>query len=613
MSQRVILMKHINSDARVTRELLSSRYEVQYYQREYSWQTKQIQELIDDLINAFYENYEEGHTQRDVRDYGGYFLGPVILTMKGSIIDGQQRLSTITLLLIYLNHLQQNIPVQSNIDSLIFSEQFGEKTFIIDVEERNDCLESLYHHNNYEIQETDKESVINLANRYKDIEKFFPDMEEDIIPVFIEWLKERVTFVEIVTSTEQDAHKVFVAMNDRGLRLSPVEMLKGYLLSEIKDNSVRNQMNDLWKDKILELKEVENDGDADFIKNWLRAQYAETQRGRKKGARNLDYEDIGDALHKWVREKSRMIGLNNSIDFEKFIGEKFIKYADIYIKLKKYANKFHEEFAHVYYNAHRNFTLQYQLILAAIDPEDDQETVHKKIKIVSRFIDQYIAIRVFNFRSMNYSTVLYTVFNLTKDIRRKPVDELITTVKDYLQNMDISIEAVDHFYLNQYTKRFIFHKLARMTTFVEREIGLNSHFEDYVDRNQRNNYDIEHILPNDYTQEEMVGWFESYDQFIDYRESFGALVLLPKDKNRSLQDMPYSDKVRKYDSENILARSLNEECYKNNPSFLRFIEEYGLDFRSLDKFGPEEIDERQQLYKEISKILWNPENIDKNL
>ncbi|HLS35549.1 MAG TPA: DUF262 domain-containing HNH endonuclease family protein [Bacillota bacterium] len=606
-------MKHINSDARVTRELLSSRYEVQYYQREYSWQTKQIQELIDDLINAFYENYEEGHTQRDVRDYGGYFLGPVILTMKGSIIDGQQRLSTITLLLIYLNHLQQNIPVQSNIDSLIFSEQFGEKTFIIDVEERNDCLESLYHHNNYEIQETDKESVINLANRYKDIEKFFPDMEEDIIPVFIEWLKERVTFVEIVTSTEQDAHKVFVAMNDRGLRLSPVEMLKGYLLSEIKDNSVRNQMNDLWKDKILELKEVENDGDADFIKNWLRAQYAETQRGRKKGARNLDYEDIGDALHKWVREKSRMIGLNNSIDFEKFIGEKFIKYADIYIKLKKYANKFHEEFAHVYYNAHRNFTLQYQLILAAIDPEDDQETVHKKIKIVSRFIDQYIAIRVFNFRSMNYSTVLYTVFNLTKDIRRKPVDELITTVKDYLQNMDISIEAVDHFYLNQYTKRFIFHKLTRMTTFVEREIGLNSHFEDYVDRNQRNNYDIEHILPNDYTQEKMDGWFESYEQFIDYRESFGALVLLPKDKNRSLQDMPYSDKVRKYDSENILARSLNEECYKNNPSFLRFIEEYGLDFRSLDKFGPEEIDERQQLYKEISKILWNPENIDKNL
>src|SRR5690625_7652657 len=101
--------------------------------------------------------------------------------MKGSIIDGQQRLSTITLLLIYLNHLQQNIPVHSNIDSLIFSEQFGEKTFIIDVEERNDRLESLYHHNNYEIQETDKESVINLANRNKDIEKFYTYMKKDII------------------------------------------------------------------------------------------------------------------------------------------------------------------------------------------------------------------------------------------------------------------------------------------------------------------------------------------------------------------------------------------------------------------------------------------------
>src|SRR5699024_6108991 len=120
------------------------------------------------------------------------------------------------------------------------------KTFTINVGEREDCLESLYANNDYEIKETDNESVINLANRYKNIGEFFPEeIDESVIPVFIEWLKERVVFVEIVTNTEQDAHKVFVAMNDRGLRLTPVEMLKGYLLSEINDNKVRNKMNDI--------------------------------------------------------------------------------------------------------------------------------------------------------------------------------------------------------------------------------------------------------------------------------------------------------------------------------------------------------------------------------
>lgn len=607
-------MNQITSDAKVISQLLHNRYKVQYYQREYSWQTKQIRELIEDLTNAFYENYEEGHSQRDVRDYEGYFLGPIILTSDGAIIDGQQRLSSITLLLIYLNHLQSNYDLKVNVDHLIFSVKFGEKTFSINVLEREDCLDALYKQGDYDIKEADPESVINLTNRYKDIEKFFPeDMDESTIPVFIEWLIEKVVFVQIVTNTEQDAHKVFVAMNDRGLRLTPVEMLKGYLLSEINDNKVRNRMNDIWKEKVLTLKAIEKDGDADFIKNWLRAQYAETQRDRKKGAHNLDYEIIGETPHKWVRENSSRIGLKRSLDFEQFIAVNFEKYANVYIDLKKYSTEFHEEFAHVFYNAHRNFTLQIQLILATISPEDHQETIHKKIKIVSKFIDHYIARRVFNFKSMNYSAVLYTIFNLTKEFRRKSVEELVVVTKGYLLKMDLDLESIDDFYLNQYTKRFMLHILARVTYSIEKEVGLNTKFEDYINRHQKNPYDIEHILPNDYGQIEAKGWFSSIEQFEEYRESFGALLLLPKDKNRSLQAMPYDDKVKKYDSENLLARSLHENCYKNNPSFLRFMNEENLLFKPYGTFGVEEIEERQTLYKEICKKIWDPELIGENL
>ncbi len=204
-------------------DLFNDRYTVQYYQREYNWGTKQIQELVYDLVNEFMNYYRDGDTQDSVEHYGSYFLGPIILTDKNEIIDGQQRLSSLTLLLIYLNNLQKNLNTNKiNIESLIFTKRFGKKTFCIDVKERKSCFESLYENETYDIDNEKNESVINLYNRYKDIEKIFPqELKSDILPLFIEWLIYKVTLIKITTTTEQDAHTVFVTMNDRGLRLTP--------------------------------------------------------------------------------------------------------------------------------------------------------------------------------------------------------------------------------------------------------------------------------------------------------------------------------------------------------------------------------------------------------
>ncbi|NLZ35521.1 MAG: DUF262 domain-containing protein, partial [Clostridiales bacterium] len=208
-------MNKIIAHAVNLRRLLNNKYTVQYYQREYNWETKQIEELIDDLTNEFNEFYKDGDRQIDVRDYGDYFLGPIILTNDNAIIDGQQRLSSLTLLLIYLNNLQKqqrNLP-KVNIDNLIYSEMYGQKTFCINVPEREACLASLFETGDYDIINEKSESVIHLYNRYKDIERIFPDeLKETALPVFIEWLIDNVSLVEIRTDSEQDAHKVFVTM-----------------------------------------------------------------------------------------------------------------------------------------------------------------------------------------------------------------------------------------------------------------------------------------------------------------------------------------------------------------------------------------------------------------
>jgi len=609
----VFEMNKITGNAVVVRTLFNNRYTVQYYQREYNWQKKQIEELLEDITNEFLEFYQKGDSQRDVANYGDYFLGPIILTNDNAIIDGQQRLSSLTLLLIYLNNLQKNsLFTKVNIDYLIYSEMYGQKTFCINVEEREACLTGFFENDDYDILNETSESVINLFNRYKDIDKLFPDeLKSEVLPVFIEWLIGKVVLIEIRTDSEQDAHKVFVTMNDRGLRLTPTEMLKGYLLSEITDSTIRNKANDLWKNSVLTLKEIEKDEDTDFIKNWLRSQYANSIREAKKDAENKDFDLIGTTFHKWVRENRLIMKLDKSNDFEKFILDEFKTFSDIYIRLKRYSVSFNKEYEYVFYNADRGFTFQYQLILSSISPKDSTEIINEKIKLVSNFIDQFIALRVFNFNTVDYSSIRYTVFNLTKLIRRKSVSELASLLKKYIGDMAQTLDGIDRFYLNQFTRRYMLHILSRMTYYLDQKCGINSNFADYVNRQQKNPYDIEHIWADDYTQGQHQQEFTTEDEFKNFRNQFGGLLLLPKDKNRSFQDMEYDKKVIKYDSENLLTRTLNQNCYSNNPSFLRFIQNNNLPFKSYSQLNKDDLVERQKLYKIICSMIWNADLLDK--
>ena len=53
-----------------------------YYQREYRWGAKQVQELLDDLAGEFLEDFDESHERTAVEGYGHYLLGSVIISHK---------------------------------------------------------------------------------------------------------------------------------------------------------------------------------------------------------------------------------------------------------------------------------------------------------------------------------------------------------------------------------------------------------------------------------------------------------------------------------------------------------------------------------------------------
>ena len=604
-------MKKIEGSPKSLKQLLqNTKYSIHYYQREYMWQRKHIEELIDDLTSEFLDYYVPGDDRKDVQDYGAYFMGSIVLAgRENAIIDGQQRFSSLTLLLMYLNNRLRSLGQNySMIEQMIFSEAYGTKSFNINVEDRADCMNAIFNDQPFDTTDVG-ESVKNLYGRYNDTIEAFPDddITDDMLLHFCDWLAEKVFFIEIVATTEQDAHKVFVTMNDRGLSLTSTEMLKGYLLSEIKDDSKREKLNNIWKDKVLSLKKDDDKGDETFIKAWLRAQCAETIRETKAGAVNQDFDIIGGSFHKWVRDERDKLGLSTTDDFELFI-MKFSKFADVYRKIREAENTFAEETKYIYYNAQVNFTLQPQLLLAPICYEDTWPVIIEKMNLVARFIDLLITARVTNYRSVDYSTIKNYVFNVTKNIRRCSIDVLKARLKAQSDNLAYDpAAALPELRLNSFTKKYIKNMLARITGYIEEQTGVVSNYCNYMNTQTKNPFEIEHIITDHY--EWFTSEYSDQEEFRRWRNSFGALLLLHKSINASLNDSKYDYKLSKYCSNegNIYTESLGDQAYQNNPKFKKFIADNGLGFKPYAQFGKAEITERIQLLVQLVNLMWNAE------
>ncbi len=610
-------MNKIDAQAKSVSELLSNKkYAIDYYQREYKWETKQIIELLEDLEAKFLDNYEEDHPYIQVQHYRHYFLGPIIISNhddKKFIIDGQQRLTSLTLLLIFLHNLQKklNTDERENVESLIYSKTFGQKSFNLAVAERTDCLRALLDDQPFE-PNGHSESVHNILARYDDIKAKFPEsLRGNALIHFILWLLNNVDLIEITTYSDDEAYTIFETMNDRGLNLSPTDMLKGYLLANIANVEERAQANDLWKNRLQELARLGKEEDADFFKAWLRAKYADTIRDRKKDAEKKDFDIIGTTYHKWIHDENRRIDLVSSADFIDFVMHEFRSFSGHYIRLRQAARQLTPGLEYIYYNANNNFTLQYPLLLAPLRLSDNRDIVDRKIRLVAGYLDIFIARRAVNFHTLDYSSIVYTMFNLMKEIRGLDVPVLAKLLRAKVEAMEETFDGVSRFYLNLWSKRYIHHILAKITSHIEENCGYAPNFVTYISRERKNAFEIEHIWANHY--ERHTDKFPTEEDFAYYRNRIGNLILLPRDINRSISDYTYEKKLPVYRGQNILAKSLEEQCYHHHPSFLSYMRDANLPFKSHPTFMKADLDDRQKLYQLLCEEIWSPQRFDREL
>ncbi len=580
--------------------LFADKFTVDFYQREYVWERKQIEDLIMDLSSEFLKNWEDGHTLMNVAGYDPYFMGEIVLSIKSgeksAVIDGQQRITTLTLLLIYLLRTYGTLPkFPTDIRDLIYADYFGEYYFNLDIPERRECMLALFNKGEYDIPKDASPSVVNLVNRYADISECWDKRinETNIVP-FVYWLKEKVMFSKVWTNSDEFAYVIFETMNDRGLSLTQIEMLRSYLLANIDDDD-RTAVMDKFDAIIRSLSQIKlsssSKAEFEFFKMYFRGHYAQDFSQAKNS--NSDFVRIGKEFHRWVSENAKQLGLEKSRDYVDFI-DRIKFFADVYIKINGLIQARNtKDYLYLIVNSDYGFTMQPAVILSAISYMDSDEVIEEKLKAVSRYLTKVLTWRVWNHWMISQSALEAKSYELCKAIRGMNVEEL----KRHLSTDPLESPALEGTpTLNQQNRR----RFAVMLSLITEIVAVHSNTPDYPLNHP--DIEVEHIWANHY--EDHTDEFSNEADFTTARNSLGDLLVLPKSFNASYNDASYEVKVQQYFSQNILAQTLNSKKYSNNPGFLAYKNVSGIPFKPYDSFTRESISERTNLYRMILEDNW---------
>ena len=412
--------------------LFETHYKVGYFQREYKWQRGNVEDLLIDLERSFNSNWSKSHSQKDVATYDKYYMGPIVLYVdkaEFSIVDGQQRLTSFILLMIFLNSEYEKLfKIKDKFKGYIFSDYFGTESYNMNIEERTAMLDHLFKRKIFDEKILKNESCKAIYERYNDIIELFPKslLDLEIFPLFTNWLTEKLVFIEILTQTSESAYTIFETMNDRGLNLTQTELLKSFLLSNVKDEEKIKELDLIWKSKVSLINSI--DDDQDFFKAWLRGKYAVTIRSSEKDSENKDFEKIGTRFSSWTQENTKIKELGESkllldtrepSSFYFFVKSDFNFFSDLYIKLKNLETSEtipEHRFRLLYYKG-MSPSLSYPLILAPIKKTDGEEIITNKIEFTVNYIDCYGVYRILLGEPITHGSIRNSIYIKIKEFR----------------------------------------------------------------------------------------------------------------------------------------------------------------------------------------------------
>ena len=231
------------------------RFEIPDYQRPYAWTTEQTGALLDDLLHAI------GDVE-SVSEAAPYFLGSIVTIKNGlqpqaQIVDGQQRLTTLTVLLCVLRELASSDSDRNDTHNYIYApgrESAGiQGHYRLTVRERDreffqnniqqmGRLSSLLDRPPASLPDSQRRMLENARYLYNAL----AEREEKLRKILTQFLAQRCYLVVVSASDQNSAYRIFSVLNDRGLDLSPTDILKSDIIGALPEN-IRARHTEIWE------------------------------------------------------------------------------------------------------------------------------------------------------------------------------------------------------------------------------------------------------------------------------------------------------------------------------------------------------------------------------
>lgn len=586
-------------------DLFRDFYSVPDFQREYVWKHSNVEKLIDDI---YYELYDSEQPLEDSE----YFLGSIVVFRDKDgtfqLIDGQQRMTTIYLIFCVLRDtirkLGQESKVLDNLIAGVTSDlQTGEDVnkYRLSLHYDSDgaaFLEEVANGITTALKRSNSvsSSVEKLSRAIETIQEFISNKfiaEARDLKKFSSMLTNNVKLIRIETPNLKNALKVFETINDRGVGLTPIDLLKNYLFISVSQktdsNSTWQKLKGRWE-TLMKILYKHQEDPIRFLRYYLMSHYDVNLHN------NFPEEEIYD----WFVEKNS----------KNIIYTEPLKFVDELIRASEH---------YCYFTQGKNTDGTENQYLQNIKKLQGRYRQHFILLMAGRLLEKDLFSKL-----CYYVESLLFIYTITRSSRRKDVnlirnfsqwsrelrkireaEELLDFIgKSFHSEFELlradfesAFSELTDSNIAKFRLRYI---LAKIAQFVEKEAYDNyKPLTCYLDQSIH----IEHILPKSQNNE-LRQSFDKPKEYDLYTKNIGNLTLLEKTINSSIVDRSYEFKKGGYQQSQILiTRALvNKLNVGQNTQLNRVIEI--LELYPFVIWDSNAIEKRQEMLVNLAKRVW---------
>jgi uncharacterized protein with ParB-like and HNH nuclease domain len=495
-------------------------YRVPVYQRDFAWTIEQVDTLWEDLVTALNDNRSE------------YFLGAVVIShteedKQRDIIDGQQRLSAISMIFAAISYAWEGIGDTSRSIGVardyLGSEDRRTKETIskLTLNETNDSFFQSVIIGRHMPNNTDRKTwghsnklLVEAFERITELLKILLSTETDKEAKLLEledFIADKTYVIVIEAGDESDAFITFETLNDRGLDLAISDLVKNFLFSKASGNI--DKFKKFWTEIVLL---VGGENMTQFLRYFWNAEY-ETARERD--------------LYKSIKNTIR-----NSSSARQMI-EKLRKSADLYAALSNPEHSYWLDFSGEYRN-YLNALLLFKvtqfrpIALAAMDKlKPEKMTGLLRMLMISSF--RYTVISSLNTGNLDkvYSKTALAISSGGVS-GLKDIFELLKPV--YVDDQRFEVDFQQRSFTKDDIARYV---LTEMNSQIERDV-------EHTATERSGVLTLEHIFPKS-PKEAWKPYIPKDKEISDFVYLIGNLTLLEKAKNRNIGNISFEEKKEK--------------------------------------------------------------------